>query len=516
MQTMGGVAARLGPRNETIAFGGVRFPSRDSVMMEALALTVRRLPIRLTRDPSHTITRFFWLGSARARKIIDRVMGLDDGQVSQLLAETVQDFRHLQLDLDRLFINHYEEAARRVVMPATLPAERKQLIGAYFTLEYAFASAALFNPCMAPAISQEDVPSGSLRFAMSLRCVGEGHISSIVFRRGIVDSAGDITLEPAGPYREPKRRIEKRLFSRAESRAKLAALGMRETVLEDVFARLNDPFTMQELQTILYRLQSDPSGPRVYEDDIRKAEVLAPCDYNIEMPMNVNLNQVILFPICEPECRGMEDMRLVRFINDDGSMCYYGTYTAYNGWEARPQLMEMPTPDVACIRSLQGRCAKDKGLALFPRKVRGRYMMVGRIDGENLYILESDNIRQWDQATLVQPPRFTWEFVQVGNCGSPIETDAGWLVLTHGVGPMRRYCIGATLLDRDDPTKLISQLDEPLLTPGPDERMGYVPNVVYSCGSLVHNGILVIPYGISDAATGFATVPLDDLLGRLC
>ena len=305
--------------------------------------------------------------------------------------------------------------------------------------------------------------------------------------------------------------------SAGPSRAsKLAALGVREEVLAEVFARLNDPFTMQELQTILYRVQSNPSGPGVYEDEIHKVERLASCDYNIEMPANVNLNQVILFPICEPECRGMEDMRLVRFTNEDGSMCYYGTYTAYDGWQTRPQLMEMPTPEVALIRTLQGRCAKDKGLALFPRKVQGRYMMVGRIDGENLYVLKSDNIRVWDRATLVQQPRFTWEFVQVGNCGSPIETEAGWLVLTHGVGPMRRYCIGATLLDRKDPTKLIGRLDEPLLTPGPDERMGYVPNVVYSCGSLVHNGLLVIPYGISDAATGFATIPLDELLARLC
>jgi predicted GH43/DUF377 family glycosyl hydrolase len=470
----------------------------------------------LTRDPAHTITRFFWLGSGRARKIIDRIMGLDEEQVSQLLAATVQDFGHLQTELDEIFLNHYEEAARRVIMPPSLTVERKQLIGVYFTLEYAFASAALFNPCIAPAIDQNGAPAGTLRFAMSLRCVGEGHISSIVFRRGIIDSTGEITLEPAGPYREPKRRIEKRLLSRAESRTKLAAMGMREEVLDEVFARLDDPFTMQELLTILYRLQSDPESPHGYEDDIHKVESLASCDYNIEMPANVNLNQVILFPICEPECRGMEDMRLVRFTNDDGSMCYYGTYTAYNGWQTRPQLMEMPTPEVAHIRSLQGRCAKDKGLALFPRKVQGRYMMVGRIDGENLYILKSDNIRQWDRATLVQQPKFTWEFVQVGNCGSPIETEAGWLVLTHGVGPMRRYCIGATLLDRNDPTKLIGRLDEPLLTPGPDERMGYVPNVVYSCGSLVHNGILVIPYGISDAATGFATIPLNDLLARLC
>ena len=505
-------------------------------------LAVRRLPIRLTRDPAHTITRFFWLGSARARKIIDRVLGLDDEQVRQLLTATLQDFNHLAVELREIFEHHYEEAARRVVMPPALGAERKQLIGAYFTLEYAFASAALFNPCIAPAIQQDGVAPGSLRFAMSLRCVGEGHISSIVFRRGIVDETGAVTLEPAGPYREPKRRIEKRLFSRAPSRAKLAALGVREELLQEVFAHLDDPFTMQDLRTILYRLQATPGGPPVYEDEIHKVEELASCDYDVEMPANVNLNQVILFPICEPECRGMEDMRLVRFTHEDGSMCYYGTYTAYDGWHTRPQLMEMsmtevdsrapsmlsrlgeasPTPSsessgpIARIRSLQGRCAKDKGLALFPRKVGGRYLMVGRIDGENLYMLTSDNIRVWDRATLVQQPRFTWEFAQVGNCGSPIETEAGWLVLTHGVGPMRRYCIGATLVDRDDPTKLIGRLDEPLLTPGPAERMGYVPNVVYSCGSLVHNGILVIPYGISDAATGFATIRLDDLLARLC
>ncbi len=484
--------------------------------MNALSLAVKRLPIRLTRDPSHTITRFFWLGSARARKIIDRVMGLEEEQVSELLTATIQDFSHLRIELEDIFLAHYQEAARRVLMPPVLSAERKRLIGAYFTLEYAFASAALFNPCIAPAIQQDGVPPGTLRFAMSLRCVGEGHVSSIVFRRGIVDALGEVMLEPAGPYREPKRKVEKRLLSRAESYAKLAAMGVRKTVLEELFAGLDDPFTMQELQTILCRMQLDPAGPRVDDDEIHMVERLATCDYNIEMPANVNLNQVILFPNGEPESRGMEDMRLVRFTNDDGSMCYYGTYTAYNGWETRPQLMEMPTPETAHIRSLQGRCAKDKGLALFPRKVQGRYMMIGRIDGENLYLLESDNIRVWDRATLIQQPSFTWEFVQVGNCGSPIETEAGWLVLTHGVGPMRRYCIGATLLDRDDPTKLIGRLDEPLLTPGPDERMGYVPNVVYSCGSLVHNGILVIPYGISDAATGFATVPLDDLLARLC
>ena len=483
--------------------------------MSMQALMIRRLPVRLTCDPRHTITRFFWLGSTRARKIIDRVMRLSDEQTADLLAVTEADFGHLGDELNSIFVKHYEEAAHRVVMPESLPPERKRLIGAYFTMEYSFASAALFNPSITPARHQQGVEPGSLKFIMSLRCVGEGHISSIMFRRGLVDAEGNVTIEPGGPYREPKRWVEKRLLSKPDSLAKLAAMSVRQTVLDAIFSRLEDPFTMQDLRTVLYRVQ-DVEGVWIYDEEHRNIDSLATCDYNVEMAPDGGMSHIVLFPMCEAESRGMEDMRLVRFTHDDGSMCYYGTYTAFNGWQVRVQLVEIPRPELACIRTLHGRCVRDKGLALFPRKIQGKYMMSGRLDGENLYILHSDNIRVWDDAVLVQEPRHTWEFVQIGNCGSPIETEAGWLLLTHGVGPMRRYCIGATLLDLDDPTKVIGRLDEPLLMPGADERHGYVPNVVYSCGALTHNGNLVIPYGISDAATGFATVPLDGLLGRLC
>jgi len=480
--------------------------------MESLA--IRRLPVRLTCDPRHTITRFFWLGPARARKVIDRVMGLSDRQAADLLSLTEADFRHLGDELTGIFLHHFDEAARRIVMPESLSAERKRLIGAYFTMEYSFASAALFNPSIAPARSQHGLEPGCLRFIMSLRCVGEGHVSSIMFRRGIVDATGNVTMEPGGPYREPKRWVEKRLLSKPESRAKLAALGVRETVLDTVFDRLEDPFTMQDLHAVLYRVQ-DTNALFIYDEEFRNMDSLATCDYNVEMASDGRMSQIVLFPLCEAECRGMEDMRLVRFTHDDGSMSYYGTYTAFNGWQVRVQLVEIPRPELACIRTLHGRAIRDKGLALFPRKIQGKYMMSGRLDGENLYLLQSDNIRTWDDAVLLQEPRHTWEFIQIGNCGSPIETEAGWLLLTHGVGPMRRYCIGAMLLDLDDPTKVIGRLEEPLLMPGSDERTGYVPNVVYSCGALVHNGILLIPYGISDAATGFATVPLDGLLAKL-
>jgi predicted GH43/DUF377 family glycosyl hydrolase len=432
-----------------------------------------------------------------------------------MLATTMRDFDHLHIDLEDIFLEHYEQAAERIKMPTSLSVKRMLLIGAYFTMEYAFASSALFNPSIAPAIDQTNLEPGCLRFAMSLRAVGEGHLSSIVFRRGVVDQAGDIIIEPHGLYHEPSRRVENRQYSKAKFRIKLAEMGMRDAAMDPVLEQLDDPFTLQDLLHIVDRVQMEVDAIGRRARGAEEFEWVGCCDYDIESAPSADITELVLFPIAEAESRGMEDMRLVRFTNDDGSLCYYGTYTAFNGHQILPQIVEMPRPGFAHVRTLAGRCARNKGLALFPRKVQGQYMMSGRIDGENLYILQSDNVRLWNHAVLVQEPQFPWEFIQIGNCGSPIESEAGWLLLTHGVGTMRNYCIGATLLDLKDPTKLIGRLEKPLLIAADDERSGYVPNVVYSCGGLVHNRILVIPYGISDAATGFATVPLDDLLARL-
>jgi predicted GH43/DUF377 family glycosyl hydrolase len=483
--------------------------------MSTEPLALRRLPVRLTADASLTITRFFWLGPARARRLIQRIAGLNEDQVAQLLASTMRDFDHLHIDLEGIFLEHYEQAAQRLQIAAPPTARRMLLIGAYFTLEYAFASAALFNPSMAPAISQEGLPAGALRFAMSMRAVGEGHISSVVFRRGVIDANGNITMEEPGPYHEPSRKVENRMFSKAKFRVKLAEMGMRDAAMDPVLGKLNDPFTLRDLHEILYHMEEAGEVVSPATSDARSFEWLGSCDYDIESAPGADITQVVLFPMCDAESQGMEDMRIVRFTDDDGAVRYYGTYTAFNGQKTLPQIIEMPRPGLARVRSLKGRCAKNKGLALFPRKVGGRYMMSARIDGENLYILTSDDVLVWDDATRVQEPKHPWQYVQVGNCGSPIETEAGWLLLTHGVGAMRRYCIGATLLDRDDPTKVLGQLDSPLVTPQADERRGYVPNVVYSCGGMVHNDTLFIPYGISDAATGFASVSLDALLSRL-
>ena len=484
--------------------------------MSRKPLAVKRSPVRLTADATLTITRLFWAGPDRARRVIDRISAMDDQSVARLLDRTCANFAHLHLNLEDIFFSHYQQVARRLDSTNRVSIERKLLIGAYFTLEYAFASAALFNPSMTPAIDQTAVPAGSLRFSMSLRAVGEGHLSSIIFRRGIIDATGQIVLEPAGAFHEPTRMAERDEFKTAKFRARRAHAGVRDEVIEGVLSELDDSFTLQDVLRIVDRVQVRAQTAPHSGHEPHGVEWLTTSDYDIETSPHGNITELVLFPLSEAESQGMEDMRLVRFTDDDGSQYYYGTYTAYNGRQTLPHLVEMPRSGIARIRMLHGRCAKNKGLALFPRRVQGHYMMSGRIDGENLYIMKSHNVRIWDEAVLVQEPQFPWEFMQIGNCGSPIETEAGWLLLTHGVGPMRHYCIGATLLDLHDPTKLLGRLEEPLLMPAADERSGYVPNVVYSCGGLVHNGTLAIPYGISDAATGFATVPLDELLGRLC
>jgi predicted GH43/DUF377 family glycosyl hydrolase len=337
-----------------------------------------------------------------------------------------------------------------------------------------------------------------------------------VFRRGVIGGDGNIVMEPVGRYHEPLRRVENLPFHKAKFRVRMAEMGVHDPVMDEVLESLEDPFTLEDMRNILYHVQTRSADAARRRQESYNLDWLGGCDYDIVTSPEADITEVVLFPMCEAESRGMEDMRIVRFTDDDGSVRYYGTYTAFDGRQTLPQIVTMPRPGLAQVRTLQGQCIQNKGLALFPRRVKGRFMMSARIDGENLYLLRSKNILVWDEAVLVQEPKFPWEFVQVGNCGSPLETEAGWLLLTHGVGPMRRYCIGATLLDRDDPSKLIGRLEHPLIVPTADERSGYVPNVVYSCGGLIHNGLVVIPYGISDAATGFATVSLDDLLARLC
>ena len=485
--------------------------------MERIDIAVQRLPYRLERDPSRTIARFLWPSNAeRAASVVKRVMGLDLQTVSRLLASCVEDFGERYDDLLGIFEDHFDEACCSVRLDGEPTPDQRHLIGAYFTMEYTYASAAFFNPSIVPALDQGNLPPGSTRFVMSLRAVGEGHISSIVFRRGVINAACEITFEPVPEKSRRLTVVENRTFTKGAFLQKLIEAAAYTDLAGVVLQRVGDSFTVSDLVAAIHETREtldEPARLTRTEDDMLW---VAHSNYQVQVPEDADLTQLVLFPLSENESNGVEDMRLVLFADDDGSVRYYGTYTAYNGSSILPQIMELRGDRTAEVHTLAGKYAVDKGMALFPRRLDGWYAMISRVDGERLYLMTSGNISFWNEATVIQEPKRPWEFVQIGNCGSPIETDAGWLLLTHGVGPMRRYCIGASLLDRDDPTRVIEQLPKPLLVPAPHERGGYVPNVVYTCGAMIHNDVLVIPYGISDVETGFATVPLADLLERLC
>jgi predicted GH43/DUF377 family glycosyl hydrolase len=348
---------------------------------------------------------------------------------------------------------------------------------------------------------------------VSLRAVGEGHISSIEFRTGLVGPDGEITIDaPRAPI-AGSRRIP--IFEKVIFAAKLEELGADATLVNQALDGLSDFFTMMDLEAALAALEDQSGSSHAVQHVTQVMHWLASSNYELAFPDASHVSQRVLFPNGPAESHGMEDARLVLFTEDDGSVRYYATYTAFDGFSVLPQLVE--TTDFCTFRmaTLNGYAARNKGIALFPRRVSGQFAALARSDGESNYLMMSDHIRFWHDAQRVQLPTRPWELMQIGNSGSPIETEAGWLVLTHGVGPMRTYALGALLLDVDDPSHVIGHLAEPLLTPLDSERDGYVPNVVYSCGSLVHNGRLVIPYGASDTTTGFAHLSLDTLLEAL-
>ena len=449
------------------------------------------------------------------RGIVARLLAIPEDTVATLLAELEDNFRPIHSNIDDVFRENYASVKRYLPNKGALSDTRQRFIGACFTMEYAIESAALFNPSMVPAIDQSNVPPGSIRFLMSLRATGEGHLSSIVFRRGLVDSDGQVTIDPPGRYSRPLRAVMPDHFEKASFIRQLQTLDAWTKHPQAVLGRLGDRFTRADLSNAIdeMRKQATVSGESEESNDALLAVTQA--NYQIPLVQGADISEAVIFPHSDNERRGIEDLRLVRFAGDDGSFHYYGTYTAYNGFQIFPHLLEYPVGQHVEIHMLTGRCAKNKGMALFPRKVRGRYAMVARLDNENLYYMESDHVRVWNEARLLLAPTYPWEVIQIGNCGAPLETEAGWLLLTHGVGPMRQYCIGAALLDLENPSRVISQSSEPLLVPTGTERFGYVPNVVYSCGGMIHQGMLVLPYAASDLATSIAVIDLAELLGAL-
>ena len=481
-----------------------------------MAVNVRRLPIQLLPDASRVITRYFGPGEVnRIRDVVGRILAVPEATVAALVANLERDFRPIHPDIESVFLEHYEAVRRHTPIDGPISDGRRRLIGACFTMDYAIEAAALFNPSMAPAVDQAGVPPGSVRFVMSLRATGEGHVSSIVFRRGLVDVSGNVSVDTPGRYSRPLRATVPDHFEKADFARQLQSLHAWTEHARATLARLGDRFTRAELSEAIDATRRLAAASGAAEESNDALLALSQANYRLTLPAGTDISEVVIFPYSDNERRGIEDLRLTRFAGDDGSLRYYGTYTAYNGSQIFPHLLECaPGGDIE-IRMLTGRCATNKGMALFPRKIRGRYAMVARLDNENLFYMESDHVCVWDEARPLLAPKYPWEVIQIGNCGPPLETEAGWLLLTHGVGPMRQYCIGATLLDRDDPCRVIGRTSEPLLVPTGTERIGYVPNVVYSCGGMIHEGTLVLPYAASDMATSIAVIDLKELLGSL-
>jgi predicted GH43/DUF377 family glycosyl hydrolase len=450
-----------------------------------------------------------------ARRIAARVMALPEEEVARLLNQVLGEFSNRHDHVEKFFRARYE-LVNIYLEPGAQPSpERQMLIGAYFTHEYSPESAALFNPSIVPHPDQGGLPKGALRFILSLRATGEGHISSITFRVGTVSAHHRITLTPPVPFVTEPERVPNVAYVKGLFAHKLEEAGVQNDFCRRVLDKLHDDFTLKELHAVLLASGLTDTSDATAAWAARGILLLAESNYEVNFAPGSRPSQRVLFPSSPSQSNGIEDARFVRFQNDDGSFTYYATYTAYDGKITLPQLLE--TPDFVHFKfsTLNGPAVQNKGMALFPRKINGQYVMLSRQDDENILLMFSDNVHFWQTPKVLLSPMQPWEFVKIGNCGSPIETEAGWLVLSHGVGAMRKYCIGAFLLDLNDPTRVIGRLREPLLSPNEAEREGYVPNVVYTCGALLQGRELIIPYAMSDSATSFATVPLDELLAAM-
>ena len=386
--------------------------------------------LRLHADPSRVVVRPFHIaqkGGGRTERLVREVLEMSGADARAQLETVLKDFEARHWQTRRVFMTRYDQVEELLGLNgAEIGDERRQLIGAYFCHEYSYAAAALMNPSAVPHFDQSGMPAGSMRLLMSMRAVGEGHISSVAFREGIITEDQQLKLAPEPP-----------------------------------FATATDMVTPGQDE-------EQPEGP-----------------VTVYRHRDSTLSGTVIFPITAAQSKGLEDLRIVQFQHDDESVEWIGTYTAY------------------------------KGMALFPRKIGGQYMMMGRSDGENLFLLKSDELTHWDDGVKILTPLFPWELVQIGNCGPPIELDEGWLLLTHGVGAMRKYSIGAVLLDKKDPARVIGRMKEPLLAAKDQDREGYVPNVVYSCGAIRHGDQLFLPYGIADSSIGFAFVPIGELLAAM-
>lgn len=480
-------------------------------------MKVTRTGIVLRPDPARVLFRPFQpAGDERPLRILARVLALQEAEVEAVLAQVMAEFHARHQRLVEYFLQRHEAVRHLLPTNQPLSESRRMLIGAYFTHEYSLEAAALFNPSIVPHPDQAGLPPGVLRFVLSLRATGEGHVSSITFRSGTVDADGTIRVDPPSRYVSSPLHIPPACYDKTVFWRQLQELGVADGIAETILQTLPESFTVEELlREIQYLRRHAQHRNSEFDRTAVRLTHLARSNYEVVYSPDQPLTERVIFPSSPNESNGIEDARFVRLIGEDGSASYVATYTAYDGRVTIPQMLE--TRDFLHFRvcTLNGPEVQNKGMALFPRRIGGRYVMLSRQDGENLYLMFSEDLHFWHAKQPLLKPTYSWEFLQIGNCGPPIETERGWLVISHGVGPMRKYSLGAFLLDLEDPARVIARLARPLLSPDESEREGYVPNVVYTCGALVHAGRLVLPYAMSDTATSFATVPLAELLDAM-
>jgi len=485
-----------------------------------MQVKVTRKNVKFNPDPSRVIARFHYTNDERSKNIIQKIMALPESIAKEELSQVLRSYSKRHRSISKIFQNHFNKLTHLFnelkINPDNVEEHMKVLIGSYFTKEYSIESAAFFNPSIVEDPDQSELRVGEKRVILSFRATGEGHISSIVFRSGILDEHSDLKIEPVGKMLDEAENIKRYIYDKESFLAELSELqDNNKKITSLVFSKLGDHFTYGELARKVKETKEELHPSAAKEIFFNQIMWLASSHYEIQFSLDTAISERVIFPVSANERNGIEDARFVKFTDDNGSVTYYATYTAYDGLTILPKLIETRDFYHFEIKPINGEIGRNKGMALFPRKINGKFAMLCRIDGVNNYLSFSDDINIWHKAKLIQEPKYPWEFIQIGNCGSPIETKEGWLVLTHAVGQMREYVLSASLFDLENPEKEIGRLRTPLMTPNEEEREGYVPNVIYTCGAIVHNGVLNIPYAMSDFASAFACVNLDELLNEL-
>jgi len=486
-----------------------------------MQVAVTRKDVKFNPDPSRVIARFHYTNNERSVKIIRKVLTMTEDEVNIALSQVLRGYSKRHRNISKIFEKHFNKLTHLFkeldINPDNVDMPGKMLIGSYFTKEYSIESAAFFNPSILEHPDQTELAEGEKRVIVSFRATGEGHVSSIVFRTGVIDKDNNLTFETVGKMLDEADRVKRHVYNKESFMRKLDEMQSYNNIVPPalVLDKLGDTFTYGELKRCVYETRNSLQLSATKEKLLDQVMWLAKSHYEIEFSLDTAISERVIFPVSETERNGVEDARFVKFIEDNGEITYYATYTAYDGMTILPKLLQTKYFYHFEISPIHGEIAQNKGMALFPRKINGKYVMLCRIDGVSNFIAFSDNINIWRDAKIIQEPKYHWEFIQVGNCGSPIETEEGWLVVTHAVGPMREYVLGACLYDLDNPEKEIGRLKTPLMMPNNEEREGYVPNVIYSCGSMIHNHDLIIPYAMSDYASTFACINLGELLNEL-